>query len=182
MECLKKTNDGLDEIATASEKVGQSLERFEKTTSSFGQRIERMHWKSAAGDATADTDAAGDATATVDADADATVDAHVDVTAPADATATAAGSSSGSGSGGGNTPLASVNASVNNSRAEQGDSPKRLWSEEVVESDSIWNEVWGGEREGAFNKRDLSTDEQYRTVRESAPSPEPRPGLFRLGL
>lgn len=172
MECLKKTNDSLDEIATACEKVDQSLERFEKTISSFGQRIERMHWKSAAADATADTYAAADTTADADADADAAADA----TADADADATAAGSSSGSGSGsgGGNTPL----ASVNNSRAEQGDSPKRFWSEEVVESDSIWNEVGGGEREGAFNKRDLSADEQSRTVRESAPSPEPRRGYF----
>lgn len=90
------------------------------------------------------------------------------------ADATAAGSGSGSGSGGGKSPL----ASVNNSRAEQRDSPKGFWSEEEVESDSIWNEVGGGEREGAFNKKDLLADEQYRRIRESAPSPEPPRGYF----
>lgn len=168
IECLKKWNDSLDEIATACEIVGQLLKIFEKTITSFEQRIERMHWKSAAADATPD--------ANVNADADAT--APADAIAAADSTATAAGSSSGSGSGGGKTPL----ANVNDSRAEQGDSPKRFWSEEVEESESIWNEVGGGEREGAFNIRDLSVDEQYRTVRESAPSPEPRRCYFDLAM
>lgn len=55
--------------------------------------------------------------------------APADVTAADDATA----AGSGSGSGGGKSPL----ASVNNSRAEQRDSPKGFWSEEEVESDSI---------------------------------------------
>lgn len=144
MECPKKMNHSLGELATACEKAGQSLERFEKTITSFVPRIERMYWKSAAADATT----------------------------PADATTAATGSDSGSG--GRKIPL----ATVNNSRAEQGASPKGFLSEEAVESDSIGNEVGGGEREGASNKRDLSADEHYRTVRESAPSPEPRRRYF----
>ena len=47
-----------------------------------------------------------------------------------------------------------------------------------MESDSIGNEVGVVEREGAFNKRDLSVAEHYRIVRESAPSPEPRRSYF----
>lgn len=87
---------------------------------------------------------------------------------------------SATGCGGGKIPL----ASVKKPRAEQKDSPKHLWYEEVVGTGSPRNPVGGSGREGALNKGSLSAAELYRTVRESAPSPEPRRGywLFQPGL
>lgn len=62
--------------------------------------------------------------------------------------------------------------------AGQEGSLKNFCYEKIEETDIIGNEVRGGEREGAFNERDPSAAELNRTVRESAPSPEPRRGYF----
>lgn len=78
------------------------------------------------------------------------------------------------GCGGENTPLAVVKKPP----ARQEGSLKDFCYEKVEETDSIENEVRCGEREGAFNERDPSAAELNRTVRESAPSPEPRRGYF----